>query len=62
LGLSPWQIDKARRQLSGWNPQTLSAAVITLAQADADIKGAASDPIYALERSIIEIARSRSRG
>ena len=61
LGLSPWQIDKARRQLSGWNPATLSAAVITLAQADADIKGAASDPIYALERSIIEIARTRSR-
>jgi len=62
LGLSPWQIDKARRQLSGWNPATLAAAVVTLAQADADIKGASSDPIYALERSIIEISRARSRG
>ena len=60
LGLSPWQIDKARRQLQGWTPTTLSAAVITLAQADADIKGASSDPIYALERSIIAISRSKA--
>ena len=61
LGLSPWQIDKARRQLAGWTPSTLAAAVITLAEADADIKGASSDPIYALERSIIEISRTKAR-
>jgi DNA polymerase-3 subunit delta len=60
LGLPPWQIDKARRQLQGWNPTTLSAAVVTLAQADADIKGASADPGYALERCILEIARGRS--
>lgn len=60
LGLPPWQIDKARRQLQGWNPATLSAAVVTLAQADADIKGASADPAYALERCIIEIIRKRS--
>lgn len=60
LGLPPWQIDKARRQLQGWNPATLSAAVVALAQADADIKGAAADPGYALERCILEIARARS--
>jgi DNA polymerase-3 subunit delta len=60
LGLSPWQIDKARRQLTGWTPATLAQAVVTLAAADGDIKGAASDPIYALERSIITISRSKS--
>ena len=60
LGLSPWQIDKARRQLEGWTPSTLSGAVIALAQADADIKGAASDPIYALERAVIALSRSKS--
>lgn len=60
LGLPPWQIEKARRQLAGWTPATLAGAVVALAQADADIKGAASDPIYALERSIISIARSKS--
>ncbi len=61
LGLSPWQIDKARRQLAGWTPATLAGAVVVLSQADADIKGAASDPIYALERSVIAISRSKSR-
>jgi len=60
LGLPPWQIDKARRQLQGWNPATLSAAVVTLAQADANIKGASADTGYALERCILEIARGRS--
>ena len=60
LGLSPWQIDKARRQLSGWTPATLAGAVVALAQADAEIKGAASDPIYALERTVIAISRSKS--
>jgi DNA polymerase-3 subunit delta len=60
LALPPWQIDKARRQLQGWSPLTLSQAVITLAQTDADIKGASADPIYALERCILAIARARS--
>lgn len=59
LGLSPWQIDKARRQLTGWTPATLAGAVVALAQADAEIKGAASDPIYALERTVIAISRSK---
>jgi DNA polymerase-3 subunit delta len=61
LGLAPWQIDKARRQLAGWTPGGLSAAVIALAQADADIKGAAADSGYALERCVIAISRSHSR-
>jgi DNA polymerase-3 subunit delta len=62
LGLPPWQIDKARRQLGGWTPSTLAGAVVALAQADADIKGAASDPIYALERTVIAISRARNKG
>jgi DNA polymerase-3 subunit delta len=60
LGLPPWQIDKARRQLQGWTPATLSYAVVTLAEADAAIKGAAADAGYALERAILEIARAKS--
>ena len=55
LALAPWQIDKARKQLAHWNPTTLSGAVIAVAQADADIKGAAADPIHSLERAIIAI-------
>jgi DNA polymerase-3 subunit delta len=58
LGLPPWQIDKARRQLAGWSPTTLSAAVVALADCDSDIKGGAADPIYALERTVLSISRS----
>jgi DNA polymerase III subunit delta len=60
LGMAPWQIDKARRQLSGWSPRGIANAVAAIAQADAEVKGAAVDPIYALERAVQEIARSRS--
>jgi DNA polymerase-3 subunit delta len=60
LGMAPWQIDKARRQLSLWSPRRISNAVAAIAQADAEVKGAAVDPIYALERAVTGIARSRS--
>ena len=60
LGMAPWQIDKARRQLSGWSPRGISVAVAAIAQADAAVKGAAVDPIYALERAVMDIARARS--
>ena len=60
LAMAPWQIDKARRQLAGWTPKGLTAAVAAVAQADAEVKGAASDPIYALEKAISEIATARN--
>jgi DNA polymerase-3 subunit delta len=60
LAMAPWQIDKARRQLAGWTPKGLIAAVAAVATADADVKGAASDPIYALEKAISEIASARN--
>ena len=55
LGMAPWQIDKARRQLHRWSPGALADAVGAIAQADAEVKGAASDPIYALEKAITRI-------
>ena len=60
LGMAPWQIDKARRQLSGWNAQTLTAAVDAIAKCDAQVKGGASDPIYALEQALSTICAARS--
>lgn len=56
LGLAPWQIDKARRQLSRWSPESIAFAVHEIAQADLAVKGAAADPIYALERAVMAIA------
>jgi DNA polymerase-3 subunit delta len=56
LGLAPWQIDKARRQLSQWSPALIAFSVQELSKADVAIKGAEADPLYALERSVVSIA------
>ncbi|HUW78472.1 MAG TPA: DNA polymerase III subunit delta [Candidatus Nanopelagicaceae bacterium] len=60
LGLAPWQIDKARRQLAGWNAASITVAVQAAARADGAVKGGESDPIYALERAVMTIAKARS--
>jgi len=60
LAIAPWQIDKARRQLTGWSERGLVKAVVAIAAADADIKGAASDPIYALEQAIMTVSAAKS--
>ena len=59
LGMAPWQIDKARRQLARWNPAQIADAVGAIALADAEVKGAASDPIYALEKAVTKIVSSQ---
>ena len=56
LGLAPWQIDKARRQLQKWSPALIAFSVQELSRADVAIKGAEADPLYALERSVVAIA------
>jgi DNA polymerase-3 subunit delta len=60
LGMAPWQIDKARRQLQSWTPRGIATAVEAIAKADADVKGASSDPIYALEKAVRTITLARS--
>ena len=60
LGMAPWQIDKARRQLQGWSPRSIASAVEAIAKADADVKGASSDPIFALEKALQTIAHARA--
>ena len=59
LGMAPWQVDKARRQLNSWSPAGIAKAVAAVALADAQVKGASSDPIYALEKAVSEIASAR---
>ncbi|MFT4220260.1 MAG: DNA polymerase III subunit delta [Microbacterium sp.] len=56
LGMKDWQVDRARRDLSGWNEGTLSMAIQAAARADAEVKGASRDPVFALERLVTVIA------
>lgn len=56
LGMAPWQVDRARRDLVGWTEDGLANAIKSLAQADAAAKGAERDPIFALENLVRLIA------
>ena len=56
LGMKDWQVDRARRDLMGWNERSLGLAIQATARADAEVKGAARDPIFALERMVTVIA------
>lgn len=56
VGMKDWQVDRARRDLGGWNEQTLGRAIQATARADAEVKGASRDPVFALERMITVIA------
>lgn len=56
LGLKDWQVDRARRDLTGWNETSLGTAIQAAARADAEVKGASRDPVFALERLVTVIA------
>lgn len=56
LGLAPWQVDRARRELSGWTPEGLARAIAAVAAADAEVKGGGRDPEFAVERAVLRVA------
>jgi DNA polymerase-3 subunit delta len=50
-----------RAQARGWDERGLAHALRAVAAADAEIKGAADDAEYALERVVLTVTRSRAR-
>ncbi|HEY9275618.1 MAG TPA: hypothetical protein VIO63_00440, partial [Candidatus Nanopelagicaceae bacterium] len=62
LGMAPWQIDKARRQLNKWRPGMITFAITELSKADIGVKGGEVDGIFALERAVLAIAENVARG
>jgi DNA polymerase III subunit delta len=56
LGLAPWQVDRARKDLARWTPEGLASAITAVAQADAEVKGAGRDPVFAVERAVLRVA------
>jgi DNA polymerase-3 subunit delta len=61
LGIAPFQVRKARGQLSGWTGEGVAQAIAAVAVADEQIKGAGTDPVFALEQAIGAIVDARSR-
>lgn len=58
-GVPPWKVRILREQARGWDERGLAGAVTAVAKADADVKGAGSDPAYSLERMVLTICAAR---
>src|SRR3954470_16877306 len=61
VGVPPWKVRTIRDQSRGWSEAGISRAIRTVAQADADIKGAAGDAAYTLERLVLTVTGLRER-
>ncbi len=63
LAMAPWQIDRARRDLRGWAPDGLRAAIVAVADADAAVKGEVPGiaAAYALERAVVAVTDAQGR-
>src|SRR3954447_15923032 len=60
-GVPPWKVRVLREQARGWDERGLATAIVAVAPADADVKGAAGDAAYALERRVLAVRGPRSR-
>ncbi len=61
LGMPPWKIDKARVAARGWSAPGLIAGMAVVAKLNADVKGGAVDPEYAMEAAVVELVAARRR-
>lgn len=61
LGVPPWKVRTVRDQSRSWSEAGIARVIRAVAQADADIKGAASDASYTLERLVLTVTGLRER-
>ncbi len=59
LGMPPWKVKRARSQCRGWEEPGLRQALAVVATLNADVKGNAADPAYALESAVRKLAQAR---
>lgn len=62
LGMPPWRIQKAQKQARRWNRESVATALRLVAALNADVKGAAADPDYALESTVRRVAELAGEG
>ncbi|CAN5194764.1 DNA polymerase III subunit delta [soil metagenome] len=62
LGLPPWRIQKAQTQSRRWSRDGVATAIRLVAALNADVKGAAADPDYALESAVRRVAEIAAAG
>ena len=59
VGAPTWKLRSLAAQSRGWSPRGLAMAIRAAAQADADVKGAAGDRLWACERLVISVVEAR---
>jgi len=59
LGMPPWKIRKAQGQSRGWGADGLAEAMRIVARLNADVKGAAADSNYALQRAVLDVVAAK---
>lgn len=59
IGVPAWKMKDVAATSASWSERSVAGAIRAVSQADAQIKGAAQDPDFALERLIIRLASLR---
>nr|WP_233613469.1 DNA polymerase III subunit delta [Leucobacter edaphi] len=57
LGMAPWQIDRARKEVGPWREEDLARTIDLAAETEWLLKGGSRAPEYALERYLLHVAR-----
>ena len=57
LGMAPWQVERAQREVRGWREEDLARCIDLAAETEWMLKGGTRDPEYALEKYLLFVAR-----
>jgi len=61
LGMAPWQAQRVTATARHWTPVNIAGAIELIARADAEAKGQARDPDFAIERMVTKVAKLSGR-
>ena len=61
VGVPPWKLKTLSRQAGQWSPTRVADAIQAVATADRQVKGAATDPAFALEALILHLTEPAGR-
>ncbi|WP_432562666.1 DNA polymerase III subunit delta [Kineococcus sp. SYSU DK003] len=59
LGMAPWLVERAQREVRNLSPEGMAEAILAVAEADHAVKGGGVDPEHALERAVRVVAAAR---
>lgn len=62
IGVPPWKLKSLGPLARSWHPVGVARAILAVAEADAQVKGASSDAGFALEQLVLAVVGSRGRG